>query len=256
VSLNIEPFNSVWWILVAITIALIVLIKLLYHDRDEAMRRSLVISLCLFNLLVFIWYKYNLSQDAEFMADYNMETFNIWMELPLQLCNINIWLIPVALMLRNERLTAFCFYTAPLGALMAMVSPVAAFSGDLLLPRNIGYYGMHCIDIVNGVSLLTLGLFKPQLRDVPWVLGILAAGTAVMHMVNMTIRAVGLGPANYLFTFGTDGSGALEALWSLVPVPLLYLYLVLPLVAAWLYGLTALLILPQRRREKSPQISA
>ena len=62
----------------------------------------------------------------------------------------------------------FSFFVAPLGALMALLFPEPLFSGfSLLMPRIFGYYVTHAILVVCGLSLATLGFYRPDPKDIP-----------------------------------------------------------------------------------------
>ncbi len=70
--------------------------------------------------LFFVLYKGLLSQDGDFLEVSHMEKFNWLNELPIQLCNINLFLIPIGLKRRDRALMGFSFFVAPLGALAAI----------------------------------------------------------------------------------------------------------------------------------------
>jgi uncharacterized membrane protein YwaF len=242
--MNIETFNAVWWSLIAAIAVVSFLIWLLFHKRSEAMRRRVIMIICIGNLLLFLLYKYWLSQDLSYLDSYDRGTFNVWLELPLQLCNISLLLIPLSLFARRESFYAFCFYTACVGALMAIASPIALFTGDLLLPRNIGFYGTHALLIVCGVSLRTLKFIIPRQRDVFLALLILSITACAMHGVNTFIRQTFHVDANYFYTYGADGSAVLGIVHNILPVPLAYLFLLLIVIVPALMLLTALINLP------------
>jgi uncharacterized membrane protein YwaF len=258
--MSIDPFNVVWWTLLAAIAVVCLLIWLVFRGRSEKLRARVLVLICVFNFLFFWFYKYLLSQDPTFHYDYGGSggfgtlgggDFNIWLELPLQLCNINILLIPLALAIRREGLFAFCFYTAWIGALMAITSPPASFvGGSLFLPHNIGFYGMHTLLIVCGVSLATLGFVRPRQRDVLWTALILAIITCAMHGINTLMRQALHVNANYFYTYGSDGSVVLSKLYAILPVPLAYLFLTLPLVIPALMLLTALINLPTKLKRR------
>lgn len=141
------------------------------------------------NLALFAGYKLSLSMDAAYVRAYYPNGFNIFNELPLHLCNINLFLIPLGVWKRNRSIMGFSFFVAPLGALMALLFPEPLFSGfSLLMPRIFGYYVTHAILVVCGLSLATLGFYRPDPRDIPRILktfGLLAVGA---HLINLLLR--------------------------------------------------------------------
>ena len=137
---TITPFRGLHLLLLLLTAAAALLIFLLLHKKPEARRSRFLIGACLFNLALFAGYKLSLSMDAAYVRAYYPNGFNIFNELPLHLCNINLFLIPLGVWKRNRSIMGFSFFVAPLGALMALLFPEPLFSGfSLFLPRIFGY---------------------------------------------------------------------------------------------------------------------
>jgi uncharacterized membrane protein YwaF len=248
--MNIDTLNAVWWGLLAVIAMVCFLLWLIFRGRSEKTRRRVILFICTLNFLLFWVYKYWLSQDVTYLQGVGREHFEIWLELPLQLCNINILLIPLALVIRRKSFFAFCFYTACLGALMAIVSPPTSFAGNLFLPHNIGFYGTHALLIICGVSLATLGFFRPRQRDALWTVLILLLVTCAIHGVNTLMRHTLHVDANYFYTYGADGSLVLSDLYTILPIPLVYLFLLTIFVVPVVMALTALINLPAWLRKR------
>lgn len=219
----IRPFNPVFWGVLALTAAMLVLLHFLCRDSEQTQRERVLLALCAFNLVFYFVYKGLLSHDAEFLLVKGMEQFNWFDELPLQLCNINLFLIPIGILTKKRPILGFAFFFAPLGALLAMVFPNAPFDGfAVTLPRMIGYYGTHALLIVCGLALAVLNIYRPKRRDVGGILAALLVLVACMHGVNTLLRATVCPQANYFYTYYTDIS-ILILMWNLIPVPLVYL---------------------------------
>jgi uncharacterized membrane protein YwaF len=242
--MSIYTFDLVWWGLLAAIAVVCLLVWLLFRRRSENVRARAIALIGVFNLLLFCVYKYWLSQDAAYLLANGFPRFEPWLELPLQLCNINLLLIPFALTLRREGFYAFCFYTATLGAFMAIASPPVSFEGDLLLLRNIGFYGTHALLVVCGVSLMTLGFVRPRQRDALWTVAILALVACAIHGVNTLIRHSFGAEANYFYTYGPGGSHVLDSVYAILPIPLAYLFLLIIAIVPAAMLLTALINLP------------
>ena len=221
-----KPLNPLFLAVFAAFLLLLVFASVLLRGRSERTRSLVLIAACVVTLIGFVIYKYFLSLDS----DYNVITagmggFNWWGELPLQLCNINMLLIPVAVLKKNRAMMSFCFFVGPLGALMALIMPGNGFDGySLLLPRMLGYYGTHFMIFIEGLALVTFGLYRPRLRDLPGtVLTILLISLAIF-VINLLLRWSGLHPkANYFFSVETEGNFLLELFHRLLPFPYLYL---------------------------------
>lgn len=220
----IRPFNAGFFLLVAIMIGAIVLLWALLHGQPERWRAAVLITLCMVNIIGFFVYKWFLSGDAEFLQVSGLDKFNWFNELPLQLCNINMFLIPIGILTHRRSLLRFAFFVAPLGALMALVFPEAAFSGySLWTPRIFGFYFTHMLIIICGLSLATLGFYRPRPKDLPGIAGtFLMLGFGAL-LVDHLLRHTVCPQANYFFVFGQDVDiSILNLFWKWLPVPLLY----------------------------------
>ena len=220
------PFNALYLAVFAFFILLLVAASLLLRGKSERAKKTVLVAACAVTLLGFIFYKYALWADKDYsVITAAMGGFNWWGELPLQLCNINMLLIPVAVLKKNRPLMCFGFFLAPLGALMALLMPANGFDGySLLLPRMLGYYGTHFMIVIEGLAIVTFGLFRPRLRDLPKaILTVLLIALAIFG-VNMLLRWTGLHPkANYFYSVETEGNFLLEIFHRWIPVPFLYL---------------------------------
>lgn len=222
----IHPFNAVFLIVFAAFLALLILASLLLRGKSEKTRRAVLVGACLVTFVGFFVYKYYLSIDSDFnVITADMGGFNWWGELPLQLCNINMILIPIAVLRKSRPLMCFGFFVAPLGALMALVMPGNGFDGySLLLPRMLGYYGTHFMIVIEGLAIVCFGLYHPKFRDLPRTVLATALIALVIFGVNMLLRWSGLHPkANYFFSVETEGNFLLEIFYRWIPVPFLYL---------------------------------
>ncbi len=222
----ISPFNGLFIFVSAVFLLLLAVASLILRGKSEQTRSAVLLGACILTMFGFVLYKIFLYQDSSFneiTAD--MGGFNWWGELPLQLCNINMVLIPVAVLKKSKSLMSFCFFVGPLGALMALVMPGTGFDGySLLLPRMLGYYGTHFMVLIEGLALVSFGLYYPRLRHLPKTILIILLVSFVIFLINMLLRRSGLHPkANYFFSVETEGNALLELFYGWIPVPFLYL---------------------------------
>ena len=222
----IRPFNTVFLTVFAAFLALLALSSILLRKKSENTRRWVLIAACLVTFVGYFIYKYALSLDAEYdVITANMGGFNWWGDLPLQLCNINMMLIPVAVLRRDRVLMSFGFFLAPLGAMMALAMPGNGFDGySLLLPRMLGFYGTHFMIVIEGLAIVCFGLYRPRFRDLPRTALSALAISFIVFLVDLLLRASGLHPkANYFFAVETEGNFLLEIFHRWLPWPFLYL---------------------------------
>ncbi len=222
----LRPFNGVFFAALLFFLLLLIGSSLLLRGKSERTRQLVLVSACLLTLIGFVFYKIFLSMDADYnVISANMGGFNWWGELPLHLCNINMLLIPIAVLTKKRPLMSFCFFVGPLGALMALIMPGNGFDGySLLLPRMLGYFGTHFMVMIEGLALVCFGLYRPRYRDLPRAVLALLGIAFVIFCINMLMRVTGLHPrANYFYTVETEGNPLLEIFHRWIPYPFLYM---------------------------------
>ena len=248
-----KPFNALFFAVFAAFIVLLIVVSLIMRKRSEKAKRILIGVTCLITLIGFFVYKYFLSIDQAYdEITNNMGGFNWWGELPLQLCNINLILIPIAVLTMKKPLLSFCFFVAPLGALMAILMPANGFSGySLLLPRMIGFYGTHFIIVIAGLAIATFGLYRPKFKDIPFTILTIAVIALIVFGINMLLRATGLHPkANYFYSVETEGNFLLEIFHKWIPVPFLYLIPSFLILVPYMLMITLGFFIGDRIRQK------
>ena len=249
----IAPFNKVFCVTFAAFIILLIVASLALRKKTERTRCAVLVGACLLTLAGFFVYKIFLSMDSEFdVLTASMGGFNWWGELPLQLCNINMILIPIAVRSRSRGLMSFCFFLAPLGAMMALAMPGTGFSGySLLLPRMLGYYGTHFMIVIEGLALVTFGLYRPRFRDFPGTLLAIFVISLLIFGFNMLLRYTGLHPkANYFFNVETEGNPILDLFYGWLPYPYLFEIPCIGILLPYMSVVTAFFELAGRKKEK------
>ena len=101
----IRPFDAGFFLLMAVMIGTIVLLWALLRNQPQQRREAVLLTLCVVNIIGFFVYKGFLSADAQFLQVSGLDKFNWFNELPLQLCNINMFLARVCLFCRAARRT-------------------------------------------------------------------------------------------------------------------------------------------------------
>ena len=230
------PFNALFFAVFAAFILLLVVGSLILRKKSERTRRRALVVACLVTLVGFFFYKYFLSLDTDYdRITAAMGGFNWWGELPLQLCNINMLLIPIAVTTRKKALLSFCFFVGPIGAMMALALPGNGFSGySLLLPRMLGYYGTHFAIIIEALAIATLGFYRPSFRDLPLTMLTIFGICLAVFGIDMLLRTTGLhAKANYFYAVETEGNALLELFYRWIPLPFLYLLPSLVILAVY-----------------------
>ena len=218
----IEAFNGVFFVVIGIIILLTFGLHFVLRNKSEKVKVITLSSISTFNIIFFFIYKVWLSNDKEFLEINNLEFFNWWAELPLQLCNISMFMLPIGLLLKNNFLKSYVFFISPLAAFMAICFPEAAFTdSSIFLLRNIGFYTTHAIIIILGVNVASLKLYKPTYKGTILPIITALALAVVMFIINTILRNTVCPEANYFFTYQTE-IPLLSTFYSILPVPLLY----------------------------------
>lgn len=161
----------------------------------------------------------------QFLEVSGLDRFNWFSELPIQLCNINMFLIPIGILteaalaarLRVFRRAARCAHGARVsgGTVCRLLAPGCRACS--------AFTATHILIIVCGLSLVTLGFYRPQFRDIPGIAGtffLLGIGALA---VNFLLRHTVCPLANYFFVYGGDVDiSILNLFWKWLPVPFLY----------------------------------
>ena len=248
----VRPFNAVFCAVLAASLLLLAAASLLLRGKSLRTKKIVLVSACAATLIGFFLYKYALSLDAEYdrlIAD--MDGFNWWGELPLHLCNVNMLLIPAAVLSGKRPIMGFCFFVGPLCAMMALAMPTAGFAGySLFLPRMLGYYGTHFLVLIEALALATFGFFRPAFRDFPATLAAIFAITFCVFLVDLALRQTGLCPhANYFFAMETEGNVLLNKFHAWIPLPFLYLLPCLAILAVYMALITSVFALARKRKK-------
>lgn len=214
--------NLTYFAMFAFTAGLVLLFTFLLKNKPDKIKKQVLYIFCLLNIVFWIGYKIDLFIGHPDL-DAKGYTFNIWLELPIQLCNISLFLIPIGLLLNDQRLLSYGFYIAPLGAFMAITFADPDFTNsNIFYLHNIGYYGTHINIIVAGILLVTLGYFTPSFKQLPFLILFLFVLSLSIFGVNLLIRKFCHADANYFYTVDPNGIFILEFFWSILPVKYLY----------------------------------
>lgn len=252
----LRPLNALFLLVFGLFLLLLVFSSLLLRGKSEKTKSAVLVAACLLTLIGFVFYKAFLSRDSSYNEiTANMGGFNWWGELPLQLCNINMLLIPVAVLKKNRAMMSFSFFVGPLGALMALIMPGNGFDGySLLLPRMLGYYGTHFMIFIEGLALACFGLYRPRLRDLPRTVLTILLISLTVFVIDLLLRWSGLHPkANYFFAMETEGNFLLERFHRLLPYPYLFLMPSLLILLPYMLLVTLPFELADRVRRKKDQ---
>jgi len=226
----------------------------LARKKGPEFSKKLLVAITGIAFVLFFVYKFNLSKDIEYASIEeiaNTGGFEWGAELPLALCNLTLWLVPLSLIFNIRPIQGFCFIAGPLGAIFAIMMPCAGFYGySIFLPRVFFYLLLHYIAFWGSIALYTTGLYRPTKKDVLPVLLTLVIISLAVFIINNIIMLTGFAQyPNYLFTmFPSPGNPILEGLYKLIPIRYVYELPLMLVLALYMLGLVSLMDLKDKKK--------
>jgi len=228
----IAPFNFTYCSVALFFVLFAAAFIMIFRNKPDKTRRYALAALYTAALVIFFAYKISLAFDTEYHNLITGGTFTFLNELPLNLCNIILVTMPIAVLTMSRPLLAFNFFCSFAGPIAALIMPGNGFEAySILLPRMMGYYVTHYIAFMAGVLLAALGIYRPKIKDILPATLILIAISIVVFGINILMRNTGANPyANYFYTVDPEGNFILEFFHNLVPVPYVFAFLALLLI--------------------------
>jgi uncharacterized membrane protein YwaF len=233
-------FMQLQWYYVGSLIA-VTMILLVFKNKSQSSRFRFLLVLTIINAIAYIvnwWYFY-------------ISGAHILTLLPLQLCNIAVFLIPIALISKKAVLMDFIFFICGLGGLAAILI-VSSDYKDTYSMMTFSFYIFHfsvfLIPLLN--SIWKFHSLKPSLKSAFNLTVLVLIISGAVHLLNLYLNNVYNIPANYFFTMRLlaaqmNPAFALFAKW----IPYDYFYLLFALPILYLYmGLVYLVTLLTQRK--------
>lgn len=219
-----KPFNAVFFGAVALYACLMYALMRFVRTMPVAVQRQFVCIFYIFSLFVFLVYKIAISKDTYYNKLLGFDKFNWLNELPLNVCNIVLLLMPVGVLLGSRVLLSICFFASLILSPMALVMPRQGFAGyPMTTPRVAGYLLTHFMAISAGFMLMYFNIYLPVMADLPASLAVTVVINFAIYMLNKYFRKTGLNPkSNYFFNVETEGIPAFELCYRLIPYEFLY----------------------------------
>ncbi len=228
--LLVESLNPTWTVLVLALAGGGVAAHYALRGRSFRVKRGWMLGLGLLTLAS------SLAFQIAFPLNPPPEGWPVWQNLPLHLCSICSLLMPFAAWFDWAPLRAVLFYPGAIAGIATLVSARPAEQGHPLLdPRSL-FWVAHELNAIVPFLLVSLALYRPTARQALQSLGyVIAFASVVILPVDFALRAWVDPGANYFYLFSPEGAEILELLWSVIPVPFLYVLPLLALVLPLLY---------------------
>lgn len=166
--------------------------------------------------------------------------------IPFTLCGIASILIPITILTRNKIIANFLYFIS----FPATVFAIALDNTITLSLSNIDYWCFvvpHVMYFVHIGLMLYFKYIKPEIKKLPYVLIAFCVLITVMHLLNLLTGFIfpieGEFTTNYIYTMYPGDRGGppdyvlkmfplLQDAWKIISIPYLYLYLLIPVLAA------------------------
>ena len=157
----------------------------LLKDRSEDVKRFLMIYFSLGQMWVYI-------------GRWNVAMLSDPLEWPLHLCNTAMFLVPLCLIFRMEKLFNFCLFINVMGAFLAMMMPHEYAEISAIGTERISYWVNHYSAFAMPVLLVSLKVFRrPKFKE--WVYSVIALTVYFVAMLFVNAWFSNYGECDYFF---------------------------------------------------------
>ena len=154
-SVRIENFTEAHRIVLYFSIIIPFLIFHALKDKSYEVKRCAMI----YMTLAMMW---------SYLAYWQISEFSSIRSWPLHLCNTAMFIIPLCLIFKMDKLFNFCLFINVMGAFLAMTMPNTSSTVNALAFERVNYWINHYPAFFMPVLLISLKLFKrPKFKE--WV---------------------------------------------------------------------------------------
>ena len=188
-AIEIEDFNLYHRIALYASVAIALPIHFLFYRCEYEQRRY---------ALIFI----SMATMISFSFNYDFSTFINMSEWPLHLCNTAMYIIPIVLIFKLDKLYYFTIFINVLGAFFAMVMPDTD-GITLLEASSFEFWINHYMAFLLPILIMSLGIFKrPKIKQFAYSLIAFFAYYVFVLVANSVLT--GLGNETDFFFINSD----------------------------------------------------
>ena len=188
-AIEIEDFNLYHRIALYASVAIALSIHFLFYRCEYEQRRY---------ALIFI----SMATMISFSFNYDFSTFINMSEWPLHLCNTAMYIIPIVLIFKLDKLYYFTIFINVLGAFFAMVMPDTD-GITLLEASSFEFWINHYMAFLLPILIMSLGIFKrPKIKQFAYSLIAFFAYYVFVLVANSVLT--GLGNETDFFFINSD----------------------------------------------------
>ena len=155
---------------------------------------------------------FSLAQLWIYVGRWNFEMLKSPLAWPLHLCNTAMFLIPLCLVFKMDRLFNFCLFINVIGAFLASVMPTTLEGVNAIGTERINYWVNHYSAFFMPLLLVALKLFKrPKFKE--WVYAEIALTVYFIAMLFVNAWFSNYGECDYFF-LNSDFIASKLGLWA------------------------------------------
>lgn len=216
--------------IVTLVLAVVLLVAIYYILRKTSQK-------------VQIWVLGILSFSGIVAIIYNLAAWGEPLEyLPFHLCSVNALVLPIAVFTRSKTLGNLLLVWC-LGALAALILNHAVTDAEILGAAFNIFYFPHVLEFGIPIIMVKLGLLKKDPKCIGSTLAITMGVYTAVHFINLALNAWAQAnqfgysdavfQANYMYSLEPTNP-LLQLFYSILPYPYWYMYLIVPIVFAYL----------------------
>ena len=188
-AIEIEDFNLYHRIALYASVAIALPIHFLFHRCEYEQRRYALIYISMATMISFSF-------------NYDFSTFIDMSDWPLHLCNTAMYIIPIVLIFKLDKLYYFTIFINVLGAFFAMVMPDTD-GITLLEASSFEFWINHYMAFLLPILIMSLGIFKrPKIKQFAYSLIAFFAYYVFVLVANSILT--GLGNETDFFFINSD----------------------------------------------------
>ena len=136
-----------------------------------------------------------------YLGRWNLEMFGDPLTWPLHLCNTAMFIIPLCLIFKLEKLFNFCLFINVLGSFMAMIIPGKLDGLNAIGTERISFWVNHYPAFFMPVLLVALGVFKrPKFKQ--WIYSVIALTVYYVCILFINAWFSNYGESDFFFVNG------------------------------------------------------
>lgn len=172
---------------------------------------------------------FSITFHLAYMISQPPQGFPVFQNLPLHLCTLMSWLMPLAVAFEWKPLRAVVFFPGAIAGIAALFSAAPMYWQYGLFDLHSFFWVSHGFNAIIAFLMASLQLYRPRLRDAVLSAPYLFILAMIVLPITLILRTWVDGGANYFYVFDPEGAVVLEVFHNLIPVPVIYL---VPLLTA------------------------